>query len=116
MKNRFAKSRRSHMLLRGLVLPAVLFAVISVLFVQGIQSVSAAASAEQLKSTRQAITRAAVHCYPGEGAYPPSLEYLEAKYGLRIDREKYLVDYQCFASNIMPDITVLGLEPAKDPK
>ena len=34
-------------------------------------------------------------------------EYLKDHYGVRIDEEKFAVDYRIFASNVMPDITVL---------
>ena len=46
-------------------------------------------------------------CYAAEGIYPPDLDYLEEHYGLQIDRDRYTVFYQIFASNLMPDITVL---------
>ena len=51
------------------------------------------------------ITAAA--CYAAEGIYPPNLEYLEEHYGIQVDRERYTVVYEVFASNLMPDITVL---------
>ena len=43
--------------------------------------------------------------YSIEGVYPPSIEYLEKNYGLRID-EKYFVHYEVFADNIMPQYEV----------
>lgn len=59
---------------------------------------------EQLEN---AVRRSAVACYAAEGIYPPSVEYLEEHYGLQIDRERYTVIYSVFASNLMPDVTVL---------
>ena len=47
------------------------------------------------------------NCYAAEGVYPPTLEYMEEHYGIQIDRQRYTVHYEVFASNIMPDITVL---------
>lgn len=105
--NRFAKTKKVPSLLRELALPVVLFAVVLLLFAGGLRSVTAAAESEQLKSARQAITRAVVQCYAAEGVYPSDLAYLEQNYGLQVDRRRYIVDYRCFASNIMPDITVL---------
>ena len=46
-------------------------------------------------------------CYAIEGRYPPSIEYLEEHYGVMINRKKYNVFYDGFASNVMPDITVV---------
>ena len=45
-----------------------------------------------------------------EGRYPPSVEYLEENYGVQIDHDKYNVFYDGFASNIMPEITVILAE------
>lgn len=55
----------------------------------------------------EALRRTAVSCYACEGAYPPSVEYMQAHYGLQYDENAYTVRYELFASNLMPDITVL---------
>lgn len=57
-----------------------------------------------------ALRRAAVACYAAEGRYPPSVDYLQAHYGIRVDRQRYHIFYQVFAENLMPDITVLIAE------
>ena len=62
---------------------------------------------ESLQLTEQAVRRCAVQCYAIEGRYPPSIEYLEEHYGVMINRKKYNVFYDGFASNVMPDITVV---------
>lgn len=54
-----------------------------------------------------AIRKAAVACYAAEGIYPPTLDYLQEHYGLQIDEDRYVVFYEVFAQNMMPDITVL---------
>lgn len=106
--NRFSKRRESPFILRELAMPVAFFAAVMVLFFAGMRSVDSAAQQEQLESTRRAISRAAVHCYAVEGFYPPDLSYLEERYGLRVNHEKYMVDYRPFAANMMPDITVLA--------
>ena len=55
----------------------------------------------------EAVRRGAVACYAAEGIYPPDLAYLETHYGLQVDHGRYAVKYEIFASNLMPDITVL---------
>ena len=55
----------------------------------------------------EALRRAAVACYAAEGIYPPDLAYLVTHYGVQIDETRYLVVYDAFAQNLMPDITVL---------
>ena len=62
------------------------------------------------ETLRKAITRACIQCYAIEGRYPPSVEYLEENYGIQIDHDKYNVFYDGFASNIMPEITVIPVE------
>lgn len=62
---------------------------------------------EELKKT---IQTASIECYAVEGMYPPSVEYLEENYGIQIDRDKYNVFYSGFASNMIPDITVVEVE------
>ena len=62
---------------------------------------------ESLQLTEQAVRGCAVQCYAIEGRYPPSVEYLEEHYGIVIDRDRYHVFYDGWASNVMPDITVL---------
>lgn len=62
---------------------------------------------KSLALAEEAIRRAVVQCYAIEGIYPPDVEYIERRYGIPIDQEKYIVHYESFASNIMPDITVL---------
>ena len=62
---------------------------------------------EGAETLRSAIARASVQCYAIEGRYPPSVQYLEENYGIRIDRERFHVFYEGFASNIIPDITVI---------
>ena len=55
----------------------------------------------------ESIRRSAVACYAAEGVYPATLEDLEQRYGLQVDESRYAVYYEVFASNLMPDITVL---------
>ena len=57
-------------------------------------------------SIRTSILNAAEQCYAIEGAYPSSLDYLMQKYGIRYDSDKYVVNYNVFAANIQPTVTV----------
>ncbi len=58
-----------------------------------------------------ALRRTAVACYASEGFYPPSVQYMCQHYGLQYDASRYTVRYDVFASNLMPDITVLEVLP-----
>ena len=59
---------------------------------------------------QEAIRRATVACYAAEGFYPPSIGYLQQHYGLQIDESRYIVFYEVFGENLMPEITVLRKE------
>ena len=107
--NRFVKSRRRSPLWGVLVSAAVFLAMLWALS-RGVEGLSRAFRREEAQAVLQAVTRAAVHCYALEGAYPESLDYLEEHYGLSIDGRRYAVHYNCFASNLMPDIDVVPLE------
>lgn len=65
---------------------------------------------ESAKAMREAVERCAVQCYVVEGAYPPSLSYLEENYGLQINREEFYVSYDIFASNVPPAVKVISRE------
>ena len=62
---------------------------------------------EALQQLEESLRRSAVACYAAEGVYPPDLAYLEEHYGVQIDEKRFVVYYDAFASNMMPDITVL---------
>jgi hypothetical protein len=55
----------------------------------------------------EALRRTAVACYGAEGFYPPNVDYMVEHYGLQYDEEAYWIHYERFASNLMPEITVV---------
>ena len=106
MKKSFGKKQKKSGIFTELILSSVIFIIVFVLFCTGIASVGQTASEQQLANVRRAVTQSVVHCYAVEGRYPESIEYLEQNYGLNINRDKYLIHYTVFASNIMPEISV----------
>lgn len=63
---------------------------------------------ESARAMKTAVERCARQCYVVEGAYPPSLSYLEEKYGLQINRAEFYVSYDIFASNVPPSVRVVS--------
>lgn len=59
------------------------------------------------KRLEDSVRRTAVTCYAVEGFYPPSVEYMEENWGLQYEKDRFCVRYEVFASNLMPQITVL---------
>ena len=95
-------------MVKGYLISAVFFGAVIGVFLNGVLSMSDRMDREGAETLRSAIARASVQCYAIEGRYPPSVQYLEENYGIRIDRERFHVFYEGFASNIMPDITVIS--------
>lgn len=91
---------------RDIAALAVFVAIIMVFWLAVDQLTGASGDAE-LNLVRDAVKNAALTCYAVEGAYPDGLDYLRENYGLGYNEERYMVYYDAFASNIMPDIRVV---------
>ena len=90
----------------NLWIPAVVLIVV-LMFFTALSNLGAGQNEEGRAQLESVLRKTAVSCYAAEGFYPPTLEYMEEHYGIQIDRQRYNVFYEVFASNIMPDITVL---------
>ena len=91
-------------------LAALLAALFLIFFITSLASVDRQQGEEGRQQLETALRRAAVACYAAEGVYPPTVEYLQQHYGVQIEEERYIVFYEIFANNLMPDITVLEKE------
>ena len=89
------------------VMRLAVLAVILLTFKTALSNLTVGRGEEGRLRLEESIRRAAVTCYAVEGMYPPSLEYLVEHYGIQINEELYTVKYEIFASNLVPDITVL---------
>ena len=90
------------------LVPAVLILLVVVaVFTTAFGSLGSAGEEQAAARLEEALVKGAVTCYANEGIYPPTLDYLVEKYNVRIDEERFYVHYDVFASNIMPDITVI---------
>ena len=91
-------------------LAALLAALCLIFFITSLASVDRQQGEEGRQQLETALRRAAVACYAAEGVYPPTVEYLQQHYGVQIEEERYIVFYEIFANNLMPNITVLEKE------
>lgn len=94
--------------LKWLGIGAIAAAVLAC-FLVGVSNVRGGAEGEGRQQLEESIRRTAAACYAAEGIYPPSVEYMQEKYGLQVDENRYYVDYILFADNLMPDFTVLDV-------
>lgn len=83
------------------------FAAIVLVFCLAVDKLTSASDGAELKLVRDAVKNAALTCYAVEGAYPEDLDYLREHYGLGYNEERYMIYYDAFASNVLPDIRVV---------
>ena len=87
--------------------PVLLTLAVILLLTYGLNEAERSSRAEGLRILEESIQRAITKCYAVEGSYPDTLAHLERYYGVHIDRTRYVVDYDIFASNIMPAVMVI---------
>lgn len=92
------------------IIALVLLCAVAVLIIGAIDNASEKSDAGELTLAQQSVERAVAACYASEGCYPQTWEYLKEHYNVRIDEKKFYVHYEIFASNIMPDVTVVRLD------
>lgn len=85
----------------------LLFAAVLLLFSLAVTRLETGRAAEGKEQLETVIRRTAVSCYAAEGFYPPSVDYMRTHWGLQYDEDRYVVRYEIFAANLMPEITVL---------
>ncbi len=86
---------------------AAVFVALIVGFVVLVNSLTASSGAQESQLVYDAVKNAVLTCYAVEGSYPESLDYLREHYRLAYNTESFVVEYDAFASNVMPTITVL---------
>lgn len=64
----------------------------------------------QTQFVYDAVQNAALTCYAVEGTYPSDLTYLRDNYGLAYDENRYMVYYDAFGANVVPEIYVTEVE------
>lgn len=92
---------------RGILVTILVFVAVIGLFGGLMGRTGSSAEREQVALLETAVRNAAVTHYAIEGRYPATLEQIIDEYGVIVDEDHYLVRYDAFASNIMPDISVV---------
>ena len=85
----------------------ILIAAIAVIFCGIMSFLGKDISKQESEDLKKAVISASIQCYAVEGAYPPNIEYLEKHYGIIINHDKFIVSYEAYSSNLLPDVTVL---------
>ncbi len=95
------------------VFPIVLFIAMIVWICTALSNTSEFSGREQLAAVKNTIENGITLCYAIEGVYPPTAEYLRENYGVIYDKNKYIVNYERFADNVRPSVTVIERQAPK---
>lgn len=106
MYHEISDQQRQHRRRRGFLICAIL-AVVLALGAVGYHFARISMNEQAAAAMRQSILDTANQCCAVEGAYPLSLEHLEENYGLTINRDDFIITYQAYATNIMPNVVVI---------
>ena len=88
------------------VLKLALIAAVLAAAVLLVTRIDTTSSAREKELVEQAVREAALTCYAAEGAYPSELSYLRTNYRLSYDENRFVVFYDAWSDDVMPDITV----------
>ena len=75
-------------------------------FVLLLNSLTATSGDQEAQLVHDAVKNAVLTCYAVEGTYPETLDYLRENYKLAYNMERFVVEYDACASNLMPTISV----------
>lgn len=98
-------SLRARLITAAVLLAVLVLAALGLML--GSRQVGRDLDTASAQALRQAVLQAAVQCYAVDGSYPASLDYLEENYGLLVNHDRFIVTYEAFASNLMPQVNVL---------
>ena len=90
--------------------PIIFTVGVILLVMYGLNITDESTKSEGARILEESIWRAVITSYAIEGHYPCDLNHIEENYGIFIDRDKYIVRYSIFASNIKPEVEVVLLE------
>ena len=105
--NRFDNSGFIKKIFRKINFNFLFLAAIVAAFVMLLGYISGSEKFDEKKILEDSIKDDIVHCYALEGVYPPDIEYIEDNYGLNYDHNRFIVDYNIFADNVMPNFYVI---------
>ena len=84
----------------------IAFVALIVGFILLVNSLTTTSDLHETEMVYDAVKNAALTCYAAEGTYPDSLQYRRDHYKLAYNQDRFIVEYDAFASNLMPAITV----------
>lgn len=95
--------------LGSVISTSLLTVAVMAMMMYGLNQTEKSSRSEGLRILDESLRRAVAACYAVEGSYPDSIDYITEHYGVYIDTSRYSVYYDVFASNMLPEITVIVL-------
>lgn len=92
---------------RTRVVAIVVAALCALLLALALRAAQARFREQGAQALRGSILSAARRCCAVEGSYPKSIDYLEERYGLRVNDRDYVVTYEYFSANVSPSVVVV---------
>lgn len=94
--------------LKNIQLMITMAIVLAILWflIDGISGYNESFEVTETSRLESLIEQYAIQCYATEGAYPPNLDYLVDHYGLVLNEDKYIYEYEPIAENLKPLIRV----------
>lgn len=103
--------KKKHFLtIKGLIIPLALFFAVVIFFMISFNNADKKITNNEVDTLYKAINSAVSVCYSIEGRYPDSIEYIEEHYGVVIDHDRFVVDYDIIASNIKPTVNIIEIK------
>ncbi|MDE6208505.1 MAG: hypothetical protein K2M73_02390 [Lachnospiraceae bacterium] len=90
----------------SLLLTVIVFVAVIIFFAIAFSNVTREVDSNEVKTLITALDNAVVTNYAINGVYPESLSEIEEKYGVIIDYDRFIVQYDIISTNIMPNISV----------
>ena len=108
MGKRVFKKNFFHSLVSGIG-PIIFTMLVIVALLIGFRQADESSRAESIRLLEETILRVAVHSYAVNGHFPESIAYITENYNVYIDKTRFVVHYEVFAANLLPDIRVFEL-------
>jgi len=100
------RQNRPKYIWKTIVLPGLIFTCMLAVFVIAVYKLNDISLEQDRELTYAALKKATIQCFADEGRYPANVDYLEEKYNLYIDYDRFYVTYDCAAANVCPNIVV----------
>lgn len=103
----YFKAKKKSFLNIKIFISSITFFVIMMMCIYGADSISKQNLTMQQQTLEDALHNSTIQYYALQGYYPENLNALLSSSTISYDEEKFYIDYQPIAANIMPDITVI---------